>query len=84
MACECGVGGIKLYPLAQNDLHLAEANGGLTEHWAMHDITCTQVWVDNNGQPRALYEFWYMGVEGQPEWAKLWVTVRDNKLYGGY
>lgn len=81
---------VKLYPLTQEDLHMAEENGGVTEHVQWHDITCTSVWVDGLGVPHALYEFWYMGdgdtmVDGcKPEWAKFWLTVRDGKLYGEY
>lgn len=75
---------VKLYPLTQAELHAAEENGGVTEHVQWHEITCTEVWVDADGNPRALYEFWYMGEEGQPEWAKFYVSVRDGKLYGEY
>ena len=74
---------VKLYPLTQEDLHMAEENGGVTEHVQWHEITCTSVWVEAS-VPYALYEFWYMGEEGQPEWAKFWLTVRDGKLYGEY
>lgn len=74
---------VKLYPLTQEDLHMAEENGGVTEHVQWHEITCTNVWVEA-GVPRALYEFWYMGDEGKPEWAQFWLTVRDGKLYGEY
>lgn len=74
---------VKLYPLTQAELHAAEENSGYTEHVQWHEISCTDVWVEA-GVPYAVYEFWYMGDEGKPEWCKFWLTVRDGKLYGEY
>jgi hypothetical protein len=74
---------VELYPLTQAQLHAAEENAGYGEHCQMHGLVCTQVWVDNKG-PAALYEFWQADSEGDPEWCKLWVRVRDGKLHAEY
>lgn len=75
---------VVLYPLTQADLYAAEERGGLTEHVQMHDLACTEVWVNADGQACALYEYWLWGEDQQVEWAKLWLTVRDGVVIGEY
>lgn len=72
-----------LYRLTQSELHAAQKRAGYTEHEHMHDLTCTEVWVDKDGVTNALYEYW-APYEDEVLWCKLWVSMRDGALVAEY